>query len=333
VIGDTTEELESLKGRKLLKINDVPFAQFIGPILEKLSGERMAFRIRGFMHKQRVYWVLIPLTKDPELSITVLDSKGRSERLTVELLSLREYDIGVPKTQREKKESYYELHHGGKTCYWQYNSFVYSEGEKRDVDCLFALLKEKEVENLIIDLRFNSGGNSSAGDYILDYLTAKPYGQFSKFDVKLSDQVLEKGRETRLRELAGLTVSRRLAPRKPEEKGFRFGGRLFLLTGADTFSSAASFAAAVKDYEIGTIIGEETGGLRQCFGDQVRFRLPNSGISFGVSYKRFYAPIPKPNDDISGVVPDIDIDEEMLSEFSNAEDPLLAFTLDYVQRN
>ena len=131
--------------------------------------------------------------------------------------------------------------------------------------------------------------------------------------------------------MAGLSVTRRLAPREPEEKGFRFDGRLFLLTGPDTFSSAASFAAAVKDYEIGTIIGEETGGLRQCFGDQVRFRLPNSGISFGVSYKRFYAPIPKPDDDIRGVVPDID--EDMLSEFSNLEDPLLAFALDYVQRN
>ena len=121
-----------------------------------------------------------------------------------------------------------------------------------------------------------------------------------------------------------------VSPRQPQSSGPRFGGRVFLLTGPNTFSSAADFAAVVKDYEIGTIIGEETGGLRQCFGDRLRFSLPYSGIGFGVSHKRFYAPIPKPGDDLRGVVPDVILDKKILAQYLDSEDPVKSFALDYV---
>ncbi len=330
VIGEAVDALEHLRGRRLVEINDVGTVEFIRPILDKLSGESAAFRVRSFIHKQRVYWALLSPTADPEVSITVPDDKGETERLKVEFLSLEDYDTKVPRKERPAQKNFYDFHHGGKTCYWQYNSFIYSDGEKQNVDSLFTLLSEKKPENLVIDLRFNSGGNSSAGDCILDHLTSQPYRQFSKADVKLSKQALAMGRETGLKELEGLLVTWRIEPRQPEDRANRFGGSLFLLTGPDTFSSAASFAAAVKDYEIGIIIGEETGGIRQCFGDQLRFQCPNSGVGFGVSYKRFYGPIPKPDDDMRGTVPDVPVNDEVLSDYADADDPVLTFAFDYI---
>ena len=348
IIGDAVGGLTSLKGCELLRINNVDFVKFVRPILDNLSGERLAFKIQSFVRNQRVCWAMVPLTQGSEVSITVLDNNGTTKSLAVGLISLEDYDA-IPKKQRSrgKPETPHEFHHDGRTCYWQYNSFIYSEGEKRNIDSLFALLKDKKVENLIIDLRFNPGGNSKAGDYITDYLTSKPYCTFSKIDTKVSKQLLEKGRatglkevlkqrlgkgsETVLSELAGLVVTWSLSPQQPQDKPCRFNGRLFLLTSPGTFSSAAGFAAVVKDYQIGTIIGEETGGLRQCFGDQLRFSLPNSGIGFGVSYKRFYAPIPKPGDDLRGTVPDVIVDKEMLVRYLDSDDPVKSFALDYVR--
>jgi len=87
----------------------------------------------------------------------------------------------------------------------------------------------------------------------------------------------------------------------------------------------------VKDYQIATIIGEETGGLRQSYGDILNFSMPRSGIGFGVSYKCFYAPIPKPGDDIQGTVPDIAPDDKALAAFADNNDPLVSFVLDMVE--
>ncbi len=330
VIGEAVDGLAHLRGRRLAEVNDVDTVEFIRPILDKLSGERTALRVKRFLHKQREYWALLSPTASPEVSITVRDDKGETERLKVQLLSLQDYDTKLPRKERPGQKSFYEFHHGGKTCYWQYNSFIYSDGEKRNVDSLFTLLSEKKPENLVIDLRFNGGGNSSAGDYILDHLTSRPYRQYSKVDVKLSKQALAMGRETGLKELEGLLVTWRLDPRQPEDRANRFDGSLFLLTGPDTFSSAADFAAAVKDYEIGIVIGEETGGIRQCFGDVLSFQCPNSGVGFGVSYKRFYAPIPKPDDDMRGTMPDVPVNDEVVASYADADDPVLTFALDYI---
>ena len=51
-------------------------------------------------------------------------------------------------------------------------------------------IKEKNVQNLIIDLRFNSGGHSGMGDYLLNYLTSESYRMFSKMKIKLSEELL-----------------------------------------------------------------------------------------------------------------------------------------------
>jgi len=330
LIGDTIEGLGHLKESKLLQINGVAVVEFIQPLLDKVSGERRENRINRFIHNQRTYCALIPLADEAEVSVTVLDGNGQEQIQTVKMLSLRDYDARIPRSDRRRRGSFHQLHHDGKTCYWQYNSFIYSWWEKLKVGTLFRLLREKGVENLIIDLRFNGGGNSSAGDYILSHLTSKPYCMYSKVDVRLSEQLFKRGRRSELKELAGLTITERLEPRRPEDRKFRFDGRVFLLTGPGTFSAAADFAAVVKDYEIGTIIGEETGGLRQCFGDVLRFRLPNSAVQFGVSYKRFYAPVPRPDDDTRGTVPDVAIDEERLPEYLDSDDPVRAIALDYV---
>jgi len=331
VIAETVKDLVHLKGRKLLKAEGVDFVEFIDPILNKISGERKEFRIAVFISNQRVYWALIPLTKGPEVVLEVQGDDGQTESVSARLVSLEEYEK-MPTRQRRRGRDLVEFHHDDQTCYWRYNSFIYSEGEKKRIDSVFAAIREKGAKNLIVDLRFNGGGNSQAGEYIMNYLTSKPYYMVGRIDIKLSKQGFdEHWLEKRLAELAGLTITQRDIMGQPEDKGYRFEGRLFLLTGPNTFSSAVLGAAIVKDNRLGTIIGEETGGLRECFGDQRSFLLPNSGLRFGVSYKRFYAPVPKAGDDRSGVVPDVQVNEDVLSLYLGADDPVLAFALDYVK--
>ena len=48
-------------------------------------------------------------------------------------------------------------------------------GQSRSLaDSLFAEIISKGTKNLVIDLRFNGGGNFRYGDYLLDYPTDNP---------------------------------------------------------------------------------------------------------------------------------------------------------------
>ena len=74
---------------------------------------------------------------------------------------------------------------------------------------------------------------------------------------------------------------------KLRENPLRYKVNVFLLISHTTFSSAASFSWAFKYFKMGTVVGEETGGMAVCFGDEINPKLPNSGLLYCVSYKKF----------------------------------------------
>jgi C-terminal processing protease CtpA/Prc len=76
------------------------------------------------------------------------------------------------------------------------------------------------------------------------------------------------------------------------------------LIGRQTFSSAVDLADAIKTYKLATLVGEETGGRPNGFGEAYVFRLPKSQLAVSVSSARF---IRASGDtaDHRGVVPDV----------------------------
>jgi Peptidase family S41 len=52
----------------------------------------------------------------------------------------------------------------------------------------FSQIKTQGIQTLIIDLRDNGGGNGALGNALLEYITDKPYRQFSRYEVKVSSQ-------------------------------------------------------------------------------------------------------------------------------------------------
>ncbi len=78
----------------------------------------------------------------------------------------------------------------------------------------------------------------------------------------------------------------------------------------------------MKDFGFGTLVGEETGGLANSFGDTYTFRLPNSQIEVRVSYKYFV----RPSGEITkgGVMPDHPV-LQTASDVAHGRDPAMEF--------
>jgi len=91
---------------------------------------------------------------------------------------------------------------------------------------------------------------------------------------------------------------------EPRDEELRYDGPVAFLVGPGTFSAASSLAAAVKEYRLALLVGEETGGQLNSFGEAYPFRLPRTQLAAQVSSARHV----QPNGDAStlgGVVPDV----------------------------
>ena len=326
--------LENLQGQTLVAINDQPVTEFLRPALRKISGESDAFRLATFIDRQQFYGAWCDLFPSSPVTMRFMDKGGQVFTHQIDLIPLHTYNDFIAEDDIDENyvPSFHRFYHSDKTCYYQYNDFVDSEDERSYIAHLFGKMHEKRTDSLIIDLRNNGGGNSAMGDYLLGFLTDQPYRMFSRVDTKLSELLFKQRTEfTPYRSLANLVVSELMKSKPPELQADIFKGTLYLLIGPRTFSTAAVFAAVIKDYQIGQLIGEETGGRRQTFGDVLVDQLPLSMIRFGISAKVFYAPVPKVDDEYRGTVPHISLGEEELLKYEKTDDPLLYFTLDHIR--
>ncbi len=335
-IAEATPELGHLKGVRLLEIDGRHVLNAIEPMTRMISGEREEAKIAMFMSWQRTYWALCWRTRSWQMNLSYQGEEQQVHRERVELLPIREYDAKVltPSLRKSvQRRRHAKFHDDCAICYLRYDIFKDAPAEKRFFRSLFKKLRERNTKDLVIDLRENRGGSTNIMEYMLDYLTSKPYRGISRMDVKLSEGLFQQRNEygKRYRHLEGLVVTHKIKPKLPRDRGHKFKGRLFLITGPQTFSTAAMFALVVKEHGLGTILGEETGGVRETFGDALSFSMPNSGVMFGVSHKHFYPPDPKPEDKTHGVVPDIPVNEEALREFGGSHDPIKEWALGIVR--
>lgn len=337
VIARAIPGLERLHGARLLAIDGKPFAEAIAPVLAHISGERREFQIASFLDRQEVYWVLARPVPGPEMAVTIRRDGEEPEIVKTPLIPHERYRRELLEVRDARPGERHEFHHDGRTCYWRFDGFHDSDAARESADALFEEICERNARNLVIDLRFNGGGNSRAAEYLLDYLTSERYRFFSRVEVKVSKALRSAERLGLLDSVAGLFQGRIVSGaspwRRPRDMEHRFDGFLYVIVGPRTFSTASGFAHVVKDYRLGTLVGEETGGVRLCFGDCPSFAMPHSHLRFSVSMKRFHAPIPAPDDATRGSAPDVPITPDCLAPFTDSVDPELAFVLDLVGRN
>jgi C-terminal processing protease CtpA/Prc len=156
---------------------------------------------------------------------------------------------------------------------------------------MFTELKNKEINNLIIDLRGNGGGNSGLGDELFQYISPVPFRQFGKTIIRYSEPLRRKFPSWDLPPRDTIQIYSGTDTIALRDNPLRFAGegkKVYVLTSPITFSSATDFTWAFQYFDMGTILGEETGGYIVCFGDVASFQLPHSRMNLGVSWKEFY---------------------------------------------
>ncbi len=203
------------------------------------------------------------------------------------------------------------------------------------LDSVFNDIKMKKVNNLIIDVRNNGGGNSYYGALLLPYVNVEKYRFNQKYFIKTSKPEKKYIRKRFIKwylyplypfayfskmgrillfKKNGTITELQLEDEylKPVENSFN--GNVYVLTSSNTYSAAADFVVAFRYVNRGHIIGEAIGQPYCGFIDKIPVHLPNSELQGGVSFKKYeYIGANKDNCN-QRLKPDIKIDFEKYKE-------------------
>lgn len=194
------------------------------------------------------------------------------------------YD-GETDAEAESPFVFYEIDEEKSLAILTLTACNYNEEYIRCVREMFQEVKEKQIQNVAVDLRGNGGGNSLVANEFIKYLPVARYRdvpcdwRWGWFVVSFDGEVKNK-----------------------QYGDLLFDGEVYVLTDSSSFSSAKDFALIIQDNGLGDVVGIAPGNAVNSYGDVALFSLPNSGLLMQISTKKWYR-IDETNPD-DYVVPD-----------------------------
>ena len=147
----------------------------------------------------------------------------------------------------------------------------FNDEYKDTVREMFTEVRDKGIQNVAVDVRFNPGGSDAVVIEFFRYLDIDEY-RICTCDWRLGPIMIDDN--------DGIVHNNRY-------KDLTFTGNLYVLTTSETFSAAMEMAQFVRDNDLGIIIGEAPGNDPNSYGDVAYFSLPNSHIFMQISTKNW----------------------------------------------
>ena len=306
-------------GDELQEINGKSVREIVEGALECVSGESDGFRCAQVEEYSGIpdiinIWINQNMPADV-YRVRISTASGEQKSVDVESVGLLKwFKMNHEQTVDESlrvKAPFESKMLNDSTLLFSFNECV-TDGLKEFLSDMFAKAKADGVRYLIIDNRYNTGGTTEAGDELCRYLTDEPFISVSKVVVRFSEPIRTLEREY----LDGVMpprdtiVTRIFDPAtwcQPYGPDKRFNGEAYLLNSYITFSAATDFASQFAYFKMGTIIGEETGGMTVSSGDIISLKLPNTGMSVVLPFKLFCNIGADENAPVQGVKPDVEV--------------------------
>jgi C-terminal processing protease CtpA/Prc len=211
----------------------------------------------------------------------------------------------------------------------------------------FRTMRSQKLQNLVIDVRHNSGGNLSYVNELFYQIATKEYRFLDRVEVTRNQKITDlKNSELSKatlhnpnrviagdsgRYLAKETYYTDLKIRANNPKAFQ--GKVYLLVGKRSFSASSHLAVLIEAYKRGTIVGEETGGSCAGFnaGDIINIGLPITNLQLEVPMEKCVKIIPRYAHKNGGVVPHHEVANTIEDEITGF-DRVLDFTLRLIKK-
>ena len=264
----------TLAGARIEQVNGVPATRIVQELLQQAHGDTAAFRAevlsrRFWFHYWKTYgapasYTLVRGGK----AFSVPASTARPELLTGSA------DTDFAKVYR------FELL-GKDTAMLTINQFSWPDKKKFHAFTAdaFKRMRDAGIANLLIDVRENVGGDDDMWkEGVLPYIATRPYRHASTYLKKVIP-----GRASATEKVGDVVHGTLESWEQPQpDNPLLFKGRVYVLVGGMTYSSAVLFSNVMQDFGFGQLVGERSRArARQSGGIQVR-KLPNTQLELVV---------------------------------------------------
>ncbi|WP_134088018.1 S41 family peptidase [Olivibacter sp. XZL3] len=361
-------ENRQTNGQILNKINDEPIDSIINTIFSyspkfadghiKTGKIRYSIDYAGLAYNYTDYF-----ENKPFYTLELLNPQtNQTTTIEVNAVSLRNFKDIENQIAYPRFESPIELYidHQKSIAQLSLHSFRHTYHDKKGdetiafevfsskIDSAFAVIKEANIQNLIIDVRNNGGGTEGYEDYVFSHLTGQPYVKYKyvqvnslsfsflnhtqyntpqkrdAFERLMKDEFHQANDGRYLRKDNFMQV----AP--PKQNPFK--GKIYVLISGRTYSGGSEFAGLLKAKTDAVFVGEETAGgfYGQTSGFGLNLTLPHTEIRISIPLLKFVTAFE--SDDIPfgrGVIPDYEI-QPTYKEFVHRVDSELNLVLDLI---
>lgn len=148
---------------------------------------------------------------------------------------------------------------------------------KQYIECvnkMFKEVKKQNIQNVIVDLRNNGGGNSGVVDEFIRYLDIDTY------------------KMPMIKQRFGMFITNFFGDKNIVNEKYEdllFKGKVYLLTSDYTYSAAMTFTDVIQGNKLGTVVGESPSNPPNCYTDVSIFLTPNAKIELWISTKQQFA--------------------------------------------
>jgi|GEM_PF-1138026 len=277
------DSLDLLPGTEILTINGFTAKEIIDSISPSISCDsyQRAYKLfRMALHFRLHFAKYFDQTEKFELSITQ-PKDSIQEQLVVSGIGWKE--LQRKDTLPTPKPLSYEIIDSISTCVLRIESFsmgyigLFGIDYKVFFKDVFTQICRKNIQNLVIDIRGNDGGNPEVFITLLKYLMYKSFNVYSKSVIqtqvypkvffkysdlprKYSKKWISSFTESINGEIVVKPTDKFIETliQQPEDTIFR--GNLYILTDAGSYSAASVLPSFLKSNQKVTLFGEETGG-------------------------------------------------------------------------
>ena len=217
---------------------------------------------------------------------------------------------------------------------------------------IFKDIKNDEITSLIIDVRGNTGGYPRDVSNLLHHITQRSFKTMDLSEMKVSQSYKDYFNEgssvnmyqvtLRRNSIHGIDINKLFGYengdviRESQEytedaimENNEYAGDLYLLTDKRTFSAASSLAATFKCYELGLILGEETGGTQVFHANSMYKQLKYTNLVAGMATTRLYTNCAAVEE--QGIIPDIEVAPGIMHIVSG-QDHVLNYALRVIKK-
>lgn len=283
-LGKNCSDTTLVRGTEILQVNDLPMTRIIEVARQNCQADgynqtfkdyflaffRLEETLNDYFGIKAPYRLLVKSPLGDVRESTVFSKHISQPNVPQPTLSKQELQ-NREREALEKLRSFKLLPQAPETLLMICNGFRYDDFKTFD-QLVFQTARIKNIKNLIIDLRNNPGGDTSAGDDILRYLLTQPTYNFLTFDSPVNQLFFAKQvapapkdhvfNPKQLKKLPNGHYRRIVdgAELIMPHPTLHFSGQIYVLISGFTFSAAAILASLLKAHTNAIFIGQETGG-------------------------------------------------------------------------